>query len=193
MKDGKAAIRADIRRRLEAMAPNSRAAASMRVRDRLNRMPEFASAKSIFIFISTAIEVDTHPLIDEALAAGKTILVPRIAGQHGMEAVEFPGWKHLRPGPLEILSPDESAPVWYAPIHCVLVPGLAFSETGGRVGYGGGYYDRWLATHPYDYCIALAFEEQIVGPLRLQPYDVHIPLIATDRRFINNAARLRSN
>ena len=182
----KALIRADVLRRREQLPPRVRQAASDQIAAMCLAQPTVTMAPSIFIYVSTATEVATHALIDQLLARGHVVLVPSLPNRAEMIAVRFPGWARMQPGVLGILTPPPQ-PAWPRQIDLVIVPGVAFSAAGARLGYGGGYYDRWLALHPATIPIALAFDLQVVDHLPTTPRDVLMPTIITESRNLGSA------
>ena len=132
-----------------------------------------------FVFLSLADEVDTAPLVDAYLEAGGQVLVPAIEDRDPMQACLFPGWDGLSEGVLGIRRP-RLATVWSKPVDIALVPGLAFTRAGDRLGYGGGYYDRWLASHPETLRVGVCFDFQCTDFLPVQPHDVGMDLLVTN-------------
>ena len=132
-----------------------------------------------FVFLSLADEVDTAPLVDAYLEAGGQVLVPVIEDRDPMQACPFPGWDGLSEGVLGIRRP-RLATVWSKPVDIALVPGLAFTRAGDRLGYGGGYYDRWLASHPETLRVGVCFDFQCTDFLPVQPHDVGMDLLVTN-------------
>lgn len=179
----KAALRDEIKAARAAMPAALREEASRLIQARLQALPVFQTAESIFLFISYDSEVDTHPLIDALLEAGRRLAVPRIVDKTTMLSVSLQGWDDLQPGQLGILAPVGSTPN-EGPFDIVITPGVAFTEAGARLGYGRGYYDRWFQTHQSGCKVALAFESQIVAQLPTDEYDVPVDLIVTERRLI---------
>ena len=142
-----------------------------------------AKAQTIFICISTPEEVDTRKLIDTFASRGVTTLVPFVSDSDTMAATCFSGRQSMRPGMLNILSPPLGAP-YIDPVTIALVPRLAFTAHGARLGYGGGYYDRWLTEHPHTTSICLAFHTQMVPQLPICPTDISMTSIITDSQSI---------
>ncbi len=180
----KTRLRATVRERREALTPAARHRASQSVCDACRAYPTVAGAKAVFVYVSTATEVATHALIDRFETAGCTTLVPFVRDRHTMLAVRFPGWQAMRPGALGILSPPP-APAFTGRVAVALVPGLAFTPGGARLGYGGGYYDRWLSAHPDTAAVALAFDIQIVDDLPVSLEDVFATTIITESRVLD--------
>lgn len=143
---------------------------------------------TVFCYLATAGEAATTALVDALLASGRTVLVPFIVDSTTMRATRFPGWSALLPGRLGIPSPPP-AEAFAGPVDCVLVPGLGFSPAGGRLGFGAGYYDRWLAEHPAALRIGLCFEYQIVPELPVEAHDAPLDYLVTERRMLACPAR----
>ena len=134
-----------------------------------------------FVYLSTNQEVSTDSLIDNLISSGVSVLVPRIINKTKMVAVAFPGWDNLRPGALGIPSPPDDTP-WQHQIDVAVVPGLGFSMTGERLGYGAGYYDRWLKEYPKIVKIGVAFDCQIVARVPVETHDVRMNFMLTETR-----------
>ena len=100
-----------------------------------------------------------------------------------MLAVPFDSWEALQPGQLGIPSPVATEPL-ATPVDVCITPGLGFSPTGGRLGYGRGYYDRWFASHPPLVKAALAYECQLLDNLPVDENDVPMDMIITEKRVI---------
>lgn len=134
---------------------------------------------SVFVYVSLPDEVATRTLIDTFVARGATVTVPRIVAGGEMRAVSFPGWEEMRAGPLGIPAPS-SRLAYNGPIESAIVPGLGFTRDGARIGYGAGYYDRWLASHPHTARIGVAFECQLVAMLPQEAHDVPMHRVITE-------------
>jgi len=108
-------------------------------------LPEYQHAKTIFSFVGSEGEVNTKPLLIDILARGKKLAVPKCVGKGFMEAYEIRSLEELRPGRYGILEPHSSCSILEPKeIDLCIVPCLACSTDGRRLGYGGGYYDRFL-------------------------------------------------
>ena len=132
---------------------------------------------SIFVYVSLAAYI----------ARGTIVMVPRIVAGGEMRAVKFPGWQEMTAGPLGILAP-RSERAYAGPVASAIVPGVGFTHSGARIGYGAGYYDRWLAAHPQTTKIGIAFECQIAAELPQEPHDMVMDRIVTERRVYPAAA-----
>lgn len=130
------------------LAPERKAAFDAQILKRILALPEFSCADLICTYVSKALEVDTSGLIAAALAAGKRVAVPRcIPGTREMVFREIASCSDLVPGDFGLLEPDpERCPAaeLSGRTFCA-VPGFSFDEEGFRLGYGKGYYDRFLS------------------------------------------------
>jgi 5-formyltetrahydrofolate cyclo-ligase len=185
----KSVIREFARRQRDAIHADQREAFSSRIFKKCIALPAIRQARTLFVYVSTEFEVATHALIDFCLDAGQTIAVPLVGDKSAMSAVHFPGWDAMKPGALGILTPPPLPP-WPGAIDVVIVPGLAFTADGGRLGYGGGYYDRWLALNPAAATIALAFEAQIFDVIPAFPHDRQMACVITESRTIKRLAKV---
>ncbi len=154
---------------------------------RLVSRPVFTAARSVMVYVSRGNEVMTHELIQQMLAEGRQVGVPLFdATQETYYASlieNFPG--DLTPGLLQILEPrpEKIRPVGVDQFAALLVPGLAFDESGGRLGRGKGYYDRMLED-ARGVKIALAYDFQIVDEVPMHAHDVHMDFVITETRII---------
>ena len=153
------------------------------IHDRLVNLPLINQANSLFCFISMDNEPATHPFLKFLLAEGKTLAVPRILPEKTMIAVELQDWQSLQPGELGIMTPASSQP-YSREIDICITPGLGFTLTGKRLGFGRGYYDKWFSTHRVGHKIALAYECQIVDELPVDENDIPVDMIVTEERII---------
>jgi 5-formyltetrahydrofolate cyclo-ligase len=182
-------VRAEALAVRENLDSRLRAEKSTLIAQRCMSLELFRKAQCVFVYISVRSEVQTYAILKAALEQKKTVCVPLIdSGKQEMLAcvIRDPS-RDLHPGIMGIPEPDRlTCPTVPAcDIDCALVPGLAFTEQGHRIGYGGGFYDHFLSGWPGSSC-ALAFEEQIVANLPFDPdYDVAFGHIITEQRDIN--------
>ena len=138
-----------------AFSPGEKGQRDEKILARLVNLPEYREAPLLLTYVSTAIEVDTHALIGQALAAGKKVAVPWcVPGKVEMKFFYINALSELAPGTFGVLEPvperAEELPLSSGALlrsFCVL-PGLGFDLEGFRLGYGKGYYDRFLSRYP---------------------------------------------
>jgi 5-formyltetrahydrofolate cyclo-ligase len=183
----KQAKRAQRRRILEvrdAIDPSERAERSARIASRLGSLPEVARAATVMAFWSFGSEVHTEPLIRTLHEAGTRVALPRIEGRDIVAITYAPGdpvvptgFGAMEPTAGEVVEPGE--------VDLVIVPGVAFDRSGGRVGYGGGFYDRFLLRTPPDAtAIAIVFADQIVETVPAGAADRAVDAIVTEDEVI---------
>lgn len=144
----------------------------------------YQAAETLFLYVATAQEIDTRDILLDALARGKTVCVPLCGARGEMTARRISAWDELRPGAYGILEPMQAAQIIPPEqISLAIVPALACDPAGHRIGYGGGYYDRYLPrTHAV--CAALCAEERLLNALPHEPHDFCCQLIITERRVL---------
>lgn len=138
----------------------------------------FAAADSFFLYLSYRDEADTLALADELLARGKRVCCPRTEGA-AMRSVRYR--LPLGRDKLGILQPPDGEE---ETCKIALVPLLAADERGTRLGYGGGYYDRYLSAHPEIVRVGYAYDGQIVTELPAEETDIPLDAVVTDKRII---------
>jgi len=165
-----------------------RRTASLAIAERLWSFESLRQSKTVFVYVNFRSEPETLQLIARCLAAKKRVAVPlTVPGSHMLAClIKDPG-RELHPGYCSIPEPDPqvSLPVAGSDIDIVLLPGSVFDLRGGRLGYGGGYYDRFLVNDaPQAVRIGIAFEKQVVAKLPLMPHDVPLHYLATEERLL---------
>lgn len=155
-----------------------------KIRQNLLELEEVRGAESVFSFVSYGTEVDTLELISLFLQQGKLVAVPKVIGEE-MEFYQIAGLEQLSPGFQGIPEPPETCPV-RGEEGVMLLPGLAFDGERNRVGYGGGFYDRYLAENGGAgmVTVALAYDFQVVECLSVDDYDWKPDILVTDGRVI---------
>lgn len=174
-------------RKIRAQIPSeTRKHADNQIAKRLFNRPEYRDARIIYCYMSFKDEADTASIIDESLRLGKQVALPRVSGKRKMEFFFISGQKDLVTGFMGIKEPagyclEASAPSEDA---LVLLPGLAFDRSGARLGYGGGFYDTYLAKHAGCKKAALAYSAQIAPEIPTEPVDVKTDMIITEKELI---------
>jgi 5-formyltetrahydrofolate cyclo-ligase len=185
----KSRIRREVNRRLEAIPSDRRVDLDSRILHTAETLPQVKAAGRIMAYFPLADEVDLRPLVGRLHHRGKELCFPRVERQaHRMTAhliADENDLVHDRNHRLGLSEPAASLPI--APpesIDVILVPGRAFNMDGHRLGRGGGYYDAFLAASGA-LRLALAYDEQIVESVPLEPHDLPVHLIVTPTRILH--------
>lgn len=181
----KAALRRSILAKRDALPVAQRARSSAAITAHLLDLPAVAAARAVLAYLSFGSECDTQALVDALLAHGKQLILPRVdRANRRLELFRVSDPRaQTAAGTWGIREPvpERSVPAIRKEASVVLVPGVAFTPSGDRLGYGGGFYDRLLAAWPgRPPVIAAAFAIQIVGSLPMGPDDVRIDLVVTE-------------
>lgn len=150
------------------------------IRDNLRQLDIYKKAKSVFVFISYKSEVDTRGIIEDILADGKKLLVPLVKGSE-MIAVEVKGIDDLEPNKMGILEPKSGDEV--TDVDLTITPGLAFDKDGYRLGYGGGYYDKFFAKVD-TIRMGIGYSDQYVESIVHKDYDKALEYLLTEEGLI---------
>lgn len=141
-------------------------------------LPEIRRAFCIYCYVSFHHEAGTSRIIEALLELGKLVAVPKVFEKE-LEFFAISGRQDLEEGTMGILEPKASCLRVRDLLAPVLVPGLAFDLSGARIGYGGGYYDRFFEREPEHPRLALAYEFQIFDSLPSKPHDKTMNQIIT--------------
>lgn len=132
------------------------------------------NAKTILAYYSLPDEVDTRQLLDDLVAEGKTVLLPKVIDDENMEIRRYTGRQDLEEGILHLMEPIGEPFTVYEDIDIVVVPGLAFDAEGHRLGRGRGYYDRFLHRKNHPFCVGICFDFQKVAEVPVDEYDIPV-------------------
>jgi len=182
MDETKAAIRHAMRRRRRALRPTDVAAAGAAVADAVLALAAVRDAAVLLAYVDSDNEIPTDALIASALAAGKRVFLPRFDGERMVFAEHRLG-DALRPGAFGIREPqgDPGEPGLPATAVAVL-PLLAWDDAGGRIGRGGGHYDRAFAGPDRPRClIGLAYAFQHLPRMPRDPWDLRLDCVVSER------------
>lgn len=139
----------------------------------------YKKAKSIFCFIGFGSEVNTIGIIEDSLSNGKKVYVPRVRNKE-MKVIRIDSLDNLKPGVFGILEPEEGVEL-KGDCDLILMPGVAFTKEGKRLGYGAGYYDKYLAQYNRDTLkIAIAYSIQVIDFIPTEIYDKTVDYIVTE-------------
>ena len=148
----------------------------------LKTLEEYKKAEIIALYSALEDEVDTSPVINDALNAGKTVLLPKIE-KHG-EMNFYETGSNLKANDFGIKEPCNTKKYSPEQIDLIIVPLICADEQRNRIGFGGGYYDRYLSTYKGT-SIGICFDEQISAkPLPCEEHDIKASIIVSDERII---------
>ncbi len=159
---------------------------SLALRDQIVSLPAYQKAKRIMAYLSMKGEADLDPLIRQALADGKEIYIPVCLPEKQMEAGRLLSMEHFKKGPYglrdlpdgyEVISPEE--------LDLVLVPGVACTKEGIRLGMGAGYYDRYLSYVPFEKRVVTLWDFQVIADIPFEPFDQKMAQIVTEKSVIS--------
>lgn len=168
------------RRARAGLTAAERGILSSAVADKLRRLNVYRAAENVLSYVSFGEELQTEGFIRMAFADGKKIFCPRVEGKH-MEFYRIFSMEELKPGCMGIPEPDGNTEIYRAAANSIaVVPGSAFDRAGHRIGYGGGYYDRWLAgflAGQRPYCAGVCFSCQLTEEIQPLPHDITMDLV----------------
>ncbi len=164
-------LRAQIRARKRAMTEEEICSRSEALGKRFAESEAYKAAKTIYGYLPYNQEVRTVPMLEKALADGKRVAVPKCYGSE-MRFIYLEDLSQVEKGYCNIPEPIADGPIGDDPTALVLLPGLAFDPQGNRMGYGGGFYDKFLAAEPNHPTMALCYEFQMLPHLETEAHDI---------------------
>lgn len=163
---------------------------NQKIQERLFALDVFKMCSMLFTYVSFGSEVDTIAIIEKAIKMNKRVYVPKVEGKK-MNFYEIFDLDGLIRSKFGILEPEGNTDIYESSegknqLKLMLLPGLAFDKSGNRIGYGAGYYDRYLGSYPIDEWIkiALAYDFQIMEHLAATQYDIRTDYIITNEKLI---------
>lgn len=187
-------LRREILKLRDALTPKERHMKSQAIAEHVTKMIEFQEANKVLLYASYKNEVETLGIFRVAKEMSKEIYYPKVHGSE-MEFYSVDREQELIEGYRGILEPRECPDKKFIPCRedkiCVIMPGAAFDKEGGRIGYGKGFYDRFLqsleekCSQKNIHKVAVAFEVQMVqaGEIQTTNYDVPVDKIVTENQF----------
>lgn len=169
----KKALRAEIRAKKRAMTAQEIEEKSAALAKAFYETAEYKNAKTIYGYLPYNQEVRTTQMLAHALADGKQVAVPKVYGDE-MKFILLSDLSQVAKGYAGIPEPVADGPVAADPTALVLMPGLAFDPEGHRLGYGGGFYDKFLAAEPDHPTLALCYDFQMLPHLDTESYDIPV-------------------
>ncbi len=169
---------------LKEMNKDEKANLDHMVCERVLELPEISEAGYIYAYMALSWETGTMEILKQLWERGIKVALPKVLGSE-MEFFEVRSAEDLEEGSFHILEPRESCPMIIWPEAVIMVPGLAFSKEGKRLGKGGGYYDKYLSKYPGHQTVALAYEFQVLPELPAEEHDQPVDYLITDSRTIS--------
>ena len=172
----KKALRIQIKEQKRQMTAHQIESASQRLTELFVATEQFRQAKTVYGYLPYNQEVRTTGLLQRALQEGKRVAVPKIYGDE-MRFIYLDDLSLVEKSSFGIPEPIADEPVADDPTALVLMPGLAFTKRGDRMGYGGGYYDKFLANEPNHPTVALCYDFQIVDRIPTDDHDIPVDIV----------------
>ena len=169
-------LRRQIRELKRAMTPEQIEQASLRLGELFLETQQYKNAKTIYGYLPYNQEVRTVPMLEQALKDGKKVAVPKCYGDE-MKFIYLEDLTQVELGYCNIPEPIADGPVAEDETALVLMPGMAFTKNGDRMGYGGGFYDKFLAKEPNHPTVALCYSFQMVESLPTAEYDIPVDCV----------------
>lgn len=172
----KTELRAHIRSLKRAMTEEEIVAKSNRLTELFLQTEAYRNAKTIYGYLPYNQEVRTIGILQQAFSDGKRVAVPKCYGDE-MRFIYLEDLTQVAPGYSRIPEPIADEPVAHDPTALVLMPGLAFTQQGQRIGYGGGFYDKYLSAEPGHPTVALCYDFQMQEQLPTEEFDIPVDLV----------------
>lgn len=181
----KKGLRKEIKEKRFAMDLEQKKEADLIIEKNFLDLSAFVDCKSIFIYVSMEDEVNTLDIISKSLELGKKVYVPKVHNEtKTMRALRIESLSDLNEsGAFGILEPSWEKEELKGAVDIILTPGLAFDKKGGRLGYGGGFYDKFFKIHKESNRVVLSYEYQIVDEIPMEDYDERVNLIITEKNI----------
>lgn len=172
----KQALRKEMRDKKRAMTEEQIVSASQRLGELFLASKAYQQANTIYGYLPYNQEVRTVPMLQQALLDGKKVAVPKCYGDE-MRFISLEDLSQVEKGFCGIPEPIADEPVADDPTALVLMPGLAFDPQGHRMGYGGGFYDKFLEKEPTHPTLALCYAFQMVEYLETEAHDIPVDTV----------------
>ena len=169
-------LRAQIRAQKRAMTEEEIQQRSSALAKLFLESDAYRQAKTIYGYLPYNQEVRTTPMLEQALKDGKRVAVPKCYGDE-MKFIYMDDLSLVEKGYANIPEPIADGPIGDDPTALVLMPGLAFDRKGHRIGYGGGFYDKFLAAEPNHPTLALCYEFQMMDHLETEEFDIPVDCV----------------
>lgn len=169
----KKALRSQIRQQKRAMTEEEICLRSEKLAEKFLASEAYRNAETIYGYLPYNQEVRTTPMLEQALRDGKRVAVPKVYGDE-MKFIYLEDLSQVEKGYANIPEPIADGPVAEDKTALVLMPGMAFDPQGHRIGYGGGFYDKFLAAEPDHPTLALCYAFQLLPELETEEHDIPV-------------------
>ena len=169
-------LRRAIRERKRAMTAEEIEARSAVLAEKFAQSDAYKAAKTIYGYLPYNQEVRTVPMLRRALEEGKRVAVPKVYGDD-MKFIYLDDLSQVAKGYAGIPEPVDDGPVATDTQALVLMPGLVFDKAGHRIGYGGGFYDRFLSREPDHPTVALCYDFQVMEKIETESFDIPVDVV----------------
>ena len=169
-------LRRTIRERKRAMTEEEIVERSNALAEKFYHTPAYQAASTIYGYLPYNQEVRTVPMLEQALRDGKKVAVPKCYGDE-MKFIYLDDLTKVAKGYAGIPEPIADEPVAHDETALVLMPGLAFDPQGHRIGYGGGFYDKFLSREPNHPTLALCYDFQMLPHLDTEEHDIPVDTV----------------
>ena len=169
-------LRSTIRARKRAMTEEEIVSRSQQLGELFAASEAYQNAKTIYGYLPYNQEVRTVPMLERALQDGKRVAVPKCYGDE-MKFIFMDDLSKVEKGYANIPEPVADGPIADDETALVLMPGLAFDPEGHRIGYGGGFYDKFLAAEPNHPTLALCYAFQLLPKLETEAHDIPVDYV----------------
>lgn len=169
-------LRKSIREQKRAMSIEEIEARSAELLKKFVASPQYQAARTLYGYLPYNQEVRTVPILEQAQKDGKRVAVPKVYGDD-MKFLYLDDLSRVEKGYSGIPEPIDDEPVADDETALVLMPGLAFDPQGHRIGYGGGFYDKFLAREPGHPTVALCYSFQVLPQLETEEFDIPVDAV----------------
>ena len=177
----KTALRKEMLLQAAALSPAYTTAADEAIIRQLHSLPVYTAARTIFCFVGMRLEINTLPLIVQALKEGKQVCVPLCTDTLTMGARQIFSEDDLVPGTFGILEPSASSPYTDpSQIDLAIIPCVTCSHKGSRLGHGGGYYDVYFSKNKIPHTVMICREKLIREDIPVAAHDIRFPVVITE-------------
>ncbi|GAA0067459.1 MAG: 5-formyltetrahydrofolate cyclo-ligase [Clostridium perfringens] len=186
----KGELRKEIKLKRENIDRDTKLRADEKIRKTLLESDIYKNSKVVFIYVNMDSEVNTVEIIKELLASDKKVAVPKVIPvslkERQMKALKIESLLQLNEsGAFGILEPSIECEDISEEVDLIIIPGLAFDLKGNRLGYGGGFYDRFLSKYPNSKRVALCYDFQVFDEIPHEFFDEKVDLIISEEKFIS--------